>query len=197
MTDETTTTTTTLDFQTPITIHLGSQETTVERLELDPLTAEHLWKIPADDLAARDTLRLGLLMGGYSGKKADLIAQELVAQDLKVLTGHVNGAMSEFRDAADGVVASKLDVSQAAEITLRDPVRKGSETLAKLTLQPLRGKHVWEIPASGICFGHIFGVGMAQAGEVRTVIARLSAWDAGQLVGVVSGFLTDFQTTGD
>ncbi len=196
MTDETTQTTT-LEFQTPVVITLGSEEVTIESLELEPLRAGHLWKVPADDLAAKDTLLLGILMAGFDGKKATAIAKALVAADLKGLTDHVNGDMASFRDAADGIVAAELDCSQAAEITLRDPVRKGSEELAKLTLQPLRGEHVWDIPARGICFGHIFGVGMAQANETKTVFQRLSAWDAGQVVGVVSGFLTSFQGTGD
>lgn len=190
--------TTTLELKTPINVAGGKEGgETITALLIAELKAGHLWDIPAQNIGARHTLSLGCMMAGYRGDKVAKVARALVGLDIKALTIEVNAAITVFQEGAERAVIEGLDPAEPHTIQLRAPVKMGKENLTELTLQPLKGADVWDVPASGVTFGHILGVGASQCGTADAIIKKLSAWDAGQLLGVTNSFLADFHETGE
>lgn len=189
--------TTTIELQTPVNIAGGKKGAErIERLQMGDLVAGHLWDCPATDLGARDTLTVGLLIAGFDATKAVKIARELEGGDLFQVTDAVNVAIKVFEGGAETVKEAEFDPSVPHTLVLKDPLELGAQVVSELTLRPLKGKDVWDVPSSGLTWGDMLGVGASQTGQADAIIRKLSAWDTGQLVGMVTAFLTAFRETG-
>lgn len=188
----------TIELKNPFNLAGGKEGArTIETLELATLRAAHLWDVPARDLGARHTLSVGMHLAGFQGKEITKAAQEISGSDIRRLTSYVNVAITRFQDGADAAIKAGVDPGSEHTITLEQPLMIAGEAVDELTLRPLKGKDVWEVPATDVAFGHIFQVGASQCGQADAIIKKLESWDAGQLVGVVNRFLSDFRETGE
>lgn len=103
--------------------------------------------------------------------------------------------------------AAKLAGGDLAEITLRHPVRFGSEVIEKLTLRPL-AKHLrdFALPMKGEGENAIIlfqpyelakaGLKMADVAGAQTVLDKLHVADMWELAQVVFGFINGGPATG-
>jgi hypothetical protein len=81
-------------------------------------------------------------------------------------------------------------------ITLKHPFQFGDRTVAELTLQRLKGKHLRKLPARP-AMDDLLGLASKSAGEAPAVLDEMDAEDVMAVTEVIGDFLGGIEKTGD
>lgn len=87
-------------------------------------------------------------------------------------------------------------MSEPVVITLRKPVRAGQETIAELTIRPVRGKDLRRLNPSDPPLVQTLNMLSWLSGQPMKVVDELEGDDLGTALGVVNDFLFATQGTG-
>lgn len=82
-------------------------------------------------------------------------------------------------------------MKEPVTVTLSEPVKLGSQTIAELVVQPPKAKHIRKLPVDveGFDMGTMLDLASRLTGQPDTVIDELDAQDALRLAEAVGKFL--------
>jgi hypothetical protein len=98
--------------------------------------------------------------------------------------------ITQLADLAAGVVSKQ---STPITITLRKPVTYGSRTIDKITVRPVKGKHMRALRASDNPMAQTLLMASKLSGEVSEVIDELEGSDLHDVLEAVNAFFFAIQ----
>lgn len=82
-------------------------------------------------------------------------------------------------------------------LTLKTPVKHGSEVITVLEVREPKAKHLRELPVGGEQrYGHMLDLASKVTGQPKSVIDELSVEDVRNVLEIIGGFLSVGQETG-
>lgn len=104
------------------------------------------------------------------------------------------GSTAAAVDAKDWEPPEKIG-GEPVTVPLLEPVKHGGQMLTSLTLQPLKGKHLKNLPVdtANITIGSVMAIAAVQAQVPDSVIEDLPTGDLARVLGVTNRFLSLIQ----
>lgn len=85
----------------------------------------------------------------------------------------------------------------ALTVPLSKPIEHGGTTYTQLDYQPMTGRHLREMPTSGMTIGHLLNIGGSMACIPDGLVDKLPPEDVRNLTDVVNAFLLRIQGIAD
>jgi len=184
------------------------------RVELVPLTAAHLLGCVTGrqlTIAEQASIAGHRIRAPFteSATGSGRFLRALTLEDLHQFNALGLAALLTFNQGTESMLPTLEKASSRAAITvpLTKPVRlrpvpklKDGESAPpldhELTIPPLRGAHIWDLPHGELTIGDFAGIAARAAALAPIVISRLSAFDLGKVVAVVQYFFRSSRRTG-